>query len=71
MDIPVERLKSFVGRSAIELPTPSLVLNQNVIRDNCETVLRIVKDMKLDFRAHVKTLKVSCLLRRLIERSWR
>jgi D-serine deaminase-like pyridoxal phosphate-dependent protein len=59
MDVTPEYLQGFIGRPAIELPTPSLILSRNIIEKNCDTVLELVQSMNLDLRAHVKTLKVS------------
>ncbi|KAK7702925.1 hypothetical protein SLS57_011179 [Botryosphaeria dothidea] len=56
-DIPHDYLKSFIGRPAIDLPTPSLVLSKPVIEKNCKRLHDDVKSLGIGFRPHVKTLK--------------
>lgn len=58
-DIPHDYLKSFIGRPAIDLPTPSLVLSKPVIEKNCKRLHDDVKSLGIGFRPHVKTLKAS------------
>lgn len=58
VDVPHDYLKTFIGRPAIELPTPALVLSKPVIERNCQRLHDDVKTLGISFRPHVKTLKV-------------
>ncbi|KAB2574191.1 D-serine dehydratase [Lasiodiplodia theobromae] len=57
VDVSQDYLKSFIGRPALELPTPSLVLSKPVIEKNCKRLHDDVKSLGIGFRPHVKTLK--------------
>lgn len=59
MDYSPEQLQAFIGKSALDLPTPSLVLRHDILQANCDRLLSTVKGLGIGFRAHVKTLKVS------------
>ena len=69
MDHSPEQLKAFIGKPALDLPTPSLVLRHDIIQTNCSRLLSTVKELGIGFRAHVKTLKVSKLALRADEQS--
>lgn len=58
MDYTDEELKFYIGKSQFDLPTPSVVVKESVVKRNCLKVLDNVKELGLSFRAHVKTLKV-------------
>lgn len=58
MDFSLENHQTYIGRPAAELPTPSLVLSKPVLERNINALLQDVKDLKIAFRPHVKTLKV-------------
>ncbi|KAH7058639.1 putative serine dehydratase domain-containing protein [Macrophomina phaseolina] len=57
VDVSPDYLKSFIGRPAIEVPTPSIVLSKPVIEKNCKRLHDDVKSLGIGFRPHVKTLK--------------
>ncbi|KAF4450263.1 D-serine dehydratase [Fusarium austroafricanum] len=57
MDYSLENHKSFVGKHASELPTPSLVVNLPVLKKNIENLHRDVEKLGIGFRPHIKTLK--------------
>lgn len=57
VDVAQDYLKSFIGRPAIDLPTPALVLSKPVIEKNCQKLHDDVKSLGIGFRPHVKTLK--------------
>jgi len=59
MDYSVESLQAYIGKPAAQLPSPSLVLSEHVVKRNTSRLLQDVQDAGIDFRAHVKTLKVS------------
>lgn len=61
MDFSLQSHKSFIGLPATQLPTPSLVLSKPVIENNIQQLADDVKQLKIAFRPHVKTLKVSLL----------
>ncbi|KAG9956702.1 hypothetical protein KCU61_g9637, partial [Aureobasidium melanogenum] len=46
-----------IGRSVVELPTPSLILSQPVIERNIGRMHQAVRELEITFRPHVKTLK--------------
>lgn len=49
----------FIGKSIRDVPTPAAVINVAAIRRNCERMLQTCDKLGLDWRAHVKTHKVS------------
>ncbi|KAK7525579.1 putative serine dehydratase domain-containing protein [Phyllosticta citriasiana] len=57
VDIQQEFLQGFIGRPAIELPTPAFVLNKPIVQRNCQRLHEDVKSLGIKFRPHVKTLK--------------
>lgn len=50
--------ESFIGQSALELPSPSLVLSRPIMEQNASAMLADVAAKGFSFRPHVKTLKV-------------
>lgn len=66
MDIPqratpcIEQLREYyLGKDIHEVPSPALVLDLSVVRRHCSSVLAAVNALGVDFRAHIKTHKVS------------
>ncbi|EEU39412.1 uncharacterized protein NECHADRAFT_100868 [Fusarium vanettenii 77-13-4] len=57
MDHSLENYKSYIGKPISELPTPSLVINLPVLKQNVDTLHRDVEKLGIGFRPHVKTLK--------------
>ncbi|EAW13426.1 D-serine ammonia-lyase DSD1 [Aspergillus clavatus NRRL 1] len=57
MDFSLQSHKSFIGRPASDLPTPSLLLSKPILQQNIQRLLDDVKDLQISFRPHVKTLK--------------
>lgn len=51
--------RAYVGHPASDVPTPALVLKKSVIEKNIRLLLEDVRKMRIAFRPHVKTLKVS------------
>lgn len=58
MDFSLLSHESFIGKRVTDLPTPALVLSKPVLERNTQQVLDDVKELKIAFRPHVKTLKV-------------
>lgn len=52
------RLK-YVGKCITDLPKPAAILDRSKMQRHCETLLEAVNFLGVDFRAHVKTHKVS------------
>lgn len=50
-------LQAYKGKLVSELPTPSFIVDGNVVRDNCTRMLQSASRLGLKFRAHVKTHK--------------
>jgi len=48
-----------VGRQIGEVPAPAAVIDAAVVRRNCRAMLETVDVLGLEFRAHVKTHKVT------------
>ncbi|KAE8377365.1 putative serine dehydratase domain-containing protein [Aspergillus bertholletiae] len=57
MDFSLQSHKTFIGRPATDLPTPSLVLSKPILEKNTTQLLEDVKSLGIAFRPHVKTLK--------------
>ncbi|RSM09992.1 hypothetical protein CDV31_007398 [Fusarium ambrosium] len=57
MDHSLENYKSYIGKPISELPTPSLVINLPILKQNVDTLHRDVEKLNIGFRPHVKTLK--------------
>lgn len=49
-----------IGRHVTSLPTPSLIIKRSVLQSNIDALHRSVERLGIQFRPHVKTLKV-CL----------
>lgn len=58
MDFSLQNHKSFIGRPATDLPTPSVVLSKPILERNIKQLLQDVNELGISFRPHVKTLKV-------------
>ena len=52
---------AFVGKHLGDVPTPAAILDQAIIKDNCNQMLRACQSLGVKFRPHVKTHKVDCL----------
>jgi D-serine deaminase-like pyridoxal phosphate-dependent protein len=59
MDHSLEHHRSYIGRPALDLPTPSLVLSKHILEENIKKLHEDVTRLGIDFRPHTKTLKVS------------
>lgn len=51
--------QAFVGRKLRDVPAPAAILDRAVVRRNCDRMLGACRDLKVGFRAHTKTHKVS------------
>lgn len=49
----------FVGKKLSEVPTPSVVLDLKQVTVNCERMLEAADNIGLQWRAHIKTHKVT------------
>lgn len=56
---PKHILAQFIGKSIRDVPTPAAVINVAAVRRNCERMLQTCVKLGLDWRAHVKTHKVT------------
>ncbi len=64
LSIPVsssqdEALKRFIGEDIGSLPKPAAILDIAKARRHCKDMLDAIEWLGVDFRAHVKTHKVS------------
>ena len=59
MDHAFENHKEYIGRHALELPTPSFIINKPIIKQNIKKLHEDVATLGIAFRPHLKTLKVS------------
>lgn len=50
-------LSQYLGKRLEDLPTPAVVLDRAIIRRNCDAMLNICAELKVGFRAHVKSHK--------------
>jgi len=66
MDFNPEHLSEFIDKSALDLPTPALVLSKPTIERNTTRLLQDVKRAGVSFRCHVKTLKCSEVTRMML-----
>lgn len=48
-----------MGKRIEDLPTPAAILDERVLRRNCERMLQATETLGIGFRPHVKTHKVS------------
>ena len=48
-----------MGQSVSDLPTPALVISDQILRRNIDRLHKDVETLGIDFRPHTKTLKVS------------
>ncbi len=51
----------FVGQQLSVAQTPSAIIDAAVVRRNCQLMLDTAAQLKVEFRAHVKTHKVHCV----------
>jgi hypothetical protein len=58
MDYSLEHHRSYIGRPALDLPTPSLILSKKTLEENITKLHEDVIGLGIDFRPHTKTLKV-------------
>lgn len=49
----------FVGKTLHNVPTPAAVLDLAKVEANCNQMLRTARRLNLNWRAHIKTHKVS------------
>jgi len=49
----------YVGKSLYNVPTPALVLDLAKVEANCNLMLGAAQRLNLNWRAHIKTHKVS------------
>jgi D-serine deaminase-like pyridoxal phosphate-dependent protein len=55
---PIDTLKQqFLGKRLADLPTPSLILDQALLKKNCTAMLDVCEKLGVGFRAHVKSHK--------------
>lgn len=50
---------TFIGKDIASLPKPAAILNVAKARRHCKDMLDAIRWLGVDFRAHVKTHKVS------------
>lgn len=56
----IESLKAqYIGTDVRDLDGPAVILDLAVLRRNCDLMLKTTDALKVDWRAHVKTHKVS------------
>ena len=58
MDYSLQHHETFVGSHVSELPTPAFVVRKHVVESNISQLHQDVENLNIDFRPHVKTLKV-------------
>lgn len=63
MDFSLEHHRDYIGRPIAELPTPSLIVSLPIVERNIAALHKDVETLGIDFRPHVKTLKVGWPLR--------
>ncbi|KAJ4256859.1 hypothetical protein NW762_008955 [Fusarium torreyae] len=57
MDHSLTHHRTYIGKAASQLPTPSLIVSLPVIERNIARLHQDVADLGINFRPHVKTLK--------------
>jgi D-serine deaminase-like pyridoxal phosphate-dependent protein len=50
-------LSQYTGHELKDIPTPAVVLDRAIIRRNCDAMLSICEELRVGFRAHVKSHK--------------
>jgi D-serine deaminase-like pyridoxal phosphate-dependent protein len=60
-----------VGKSIHDVPNPAVVLDKARIHRHCQSMLKAVDGLGLEFRAHVKTHKVNLIAMLTISASQR
>lgn len=51
----------YVGQDVSAVPRPAVTLDRAKMRRHCESLSKAVADLGVDFRAHIKTHKVSII----------
>ena len=59
MDHSLQHHRSYIGRPASDLPSPSLVISKSVAAMNIHNLHEDIERLGIGFRPHTKTLKVS------------
>ncbi|KAF2169952.1 hypothetical protein M409DRAFT_64363 [Zasmidium cellare ATCC 36951] len=55
---PIDELRKFyVGRSINEVPKPAVVLDKTKVKKHCDSLLKAIEALGVEFRAHVKSHK--------------
>ncbi|KAG9191763.1 hypothetical protein G6011_10497 [Alternaria panax] len=62
-------LSQYLGKKLEDLPTPAAVLDRTIIQRNCDAMLNICAELKVGFRAHIKTHKTLELSKMQVGRS--
>lgn len=55
----LELLQQWGGKDIADLPKPAAVIDRAIVRRHCERMKNTIKSLGVEFRAHVKTHKVS------------
>jgi D-serine deaminase-like pyridoxal phosphate-dependent protein len=55
----VELLQRWGGKDIADLPKPAAVIDRAIVRGHCERMNNTIRTLGVEFRAHVKTHKVS------------
>ena len=50
--------EEFIGKSLLDLPTPSALLDLSKVKRNCARMLEAVDILQVGWRVHIKTHKV-------------
>ncbi|PGH21483.1 hypothetical protein AJ80_03151 [Polytolypa hystricis UAMH7299] len=66
MDISLATHRSYIGKPALDLPTPSLVISRSTLERNIKKLHDDVENLGLMFRPHVKTLKSAEVTRMML-----
>ncbi|KAL0930320.1 D-serine dehydratase 1 [Colletotrichum truncatum] len=68
---PIEELRNFyVGKDLRSIPLPAVVLDVAKVERHCQSMLNAAIALSVDFRAHVKTHKVSIPILMLDHKAW-
>jgi hypothetical protein len=57
--------KQFVGKTLLQIPTPSALLDLSKVQRNCARMLEAVDELQFKWRPHIKTHKVGSNSRRV------
>jgi D-serine deaminase-like pyridoxal phosphate-dependent protein len=61
MDHSIQHHRSYIGRPASNLPSPSLIISKPIVEENIKRLYQDVANHGIGFRPHTKTLKVSII----------